>query len=438
MPPVAPVCRHTHDLTSYSSELMRTLSERGFLYQCTDSDVLDKKFREERVVAYLGFDATAPSLHVGSLVQIMMLRHLQRCGHKPVILVGGGTTKIGDPTGKDESRQLLTESTIRDNTASLAEVFRKYLYFGDGPTDAVIVNNSDWLDSLNYIEFLRDYGRHITVNRMLGFESVKQRLAREQPLSFLEFNYMLLQAYDFVKLHEERGVSLQLGGSDQWGNIVCGIELGRKTQNASLYGLTAPLITTSDGKKMGKTAGGAVWLDGNLLSAYDYWQFWRNTPDADVIRFLKLFTEVPMGRVQELEKMHGAQLNDAKVLLADQATTLLHGSECLEAIHKTASSLYSSGPNSSASLPSFTVQATDGAIFVIDALLASKLVSSRSDARRRISAGAVRVDGRKVVDQFAVIGDSSEPGVETHAVPSGAEVQLSCGKKKHVILNVKL
>eukprot|EP00968_Pinguiococcus_pyrenoidosus_P000584 scaffold34_cov260-Pinguiococcus_pyrenoidosus.AAC.10 len=322
--------------------------QRGFYNQCTDLAGLDAKMADaektgQPVVAYLGFDATASSLHVGSLLQIMILRHLQKSGHKPVVLVGGGTTKIGDPSGKDESRKMLSEDDIQANIDGISQVFRKFLQFGDGPTDAILVNNDDWLSGLQYLQFLRDYGRYFTINRMLSFDSVRLRLEREQPLTFLEFNYQILQAYDFVELHRRIGVQLQIGGSDQWGNIVNGIELGRRMDQAELFGLTAPLITKADGTKMGKTASGAVWLNEDLLSPYDYWQFWRNCDDADVAKFLKIFTELPLEEVERLSSLPGKEINNAKEVLADEATTLLHGADKLPEIKATAASLFGGG-----------------------------------------------------------------------------------------------
>ena len=322
-------------MSSYSSPLLKLLDERGYIHQLTDAAALDALASKDVVSAYIGFDATASSLHVGSLVQIMMLRRLQQAGHRPIVLMGGGTTKVGDPSGKDESRQLLSEEKIAENIGGIRRVFEHFLTFApDGPTDAIMVNNADWLDRLEYISFLRDVGRHFTINRMLTFDSVKLRLDREQPLTFLEFNYMILQAYDFLELSRRVGCRAQFGGSDQWGNIVNGIELGRRIDATELFGVTTPLITTADGSKMGKTAQGAVWLDEKLLSPYDYWQFWRNTQDADVGRFLRLFTDLPLDEIAGLERLPGAQINEAKVVLATEATTLLHGRDAaLAAMH---------------------------------------------------------------------------------------------------------
>src|SRR4051812_33539153 len=314
-------------MTAYQSELLRVLDERGYVHQVTDAAALDALAATSVVPAYIGFDATAPSLHVGSMVQIMMLRRLQQAGHKPIVLMGGGTTKVGDPSGKDESRKLLTDEAIKANIASIRRVFERFLKFGDGPTDAMLVDNADWLDQLAYIPFLRDIGRHFTINRMLAFDSVKLRLDREQPLTFLEFNYMILQGYDFLELSRRAGCRLQMGGSDQWGNIVNGIELARRVDGTEVFGLTTPLITTADGAKMGKTATGAVWLDGEHLSPYDYWQFWRNSEDGDVGRFLRLFTDLPLEEIARLESLAGAEINEAKVVLATEATAMLHGRE---------------------------------------------------------------------------------------------------------------
>ena len=432
--------------------------ERGYIHQCTDYAGLDRLMSlpcpstsptgggspVSPVSAYLGFDATASSLHVGSLLQIMILRALQKSGHKPVVLLGGGTSKVGDPSGKDSARQLLTPEQITANASSLAKVFAKFLSFGDGPTDAVIVDNSSWLDELNYLDFLRDYGRHFTVNRLLTFDSVKTRLSREQPLSFLEFNYIMLQSYDYLQLWRTRGVSLQIGGSDQWGNIVSGIELGRKVEQARLYGLTAPLITTAAGGKMGKTEGGAVWLNAEQLPAYDYWQFWRNTADADVDRFLKLFTELSLDKIASMSQWQGAQLNAAKVVLADEATQMLHGAQCLPGIHSTVEALFaahsSTGGADLASLPVvqlgaeavIKVRAAGQGLPVVELLVLAGMASSNSEARRLVRAGGARVNDVKVGDEHAVVtasdfhlgGDSGEP----------QQLKLSSGKKKHKVV----
>src|SRR5690348_16024653 len=348
----------------YRSSLMRLLDERGYIHQVTDAAAFDALAEKYVVSAYVGFDATAPSLHVGSLVQIMMLRRLQQTGHRPIVLMGGGTTKVGDPSGKDESRQLLSEEKIAQNIAAIRRVFEQFLTFGDGPTDAIIVNNADWLDTLEYIPFLRDVGRHFTINRMLTFDSVRLRLDREQPLTFLEFNYMILQAYDFLELSRRVGCRLQLGGSDQWGNIVNGIELTRRIDGTEVFGFTSPLITTSDGAKMGKTAAGAVWLNPDLLSPYDYWQFWRNTQDADVGRFLKLFTDLSLEDIGKLESLSGADVNQAKIVLATEATALLHGREAALAAAETAQTTFGEG-GAGANLPTLRI---DGGISLVAAL----------------------------------------------------------------------
>jgi tyrosyl-tRNA synthetase len=343
------------DMSRLRSSFLQTMRDRGFIHQCTNLLELDEKLSGSEIIsAYLGFDATADSLHVGSLLQIMILRHLQKSGHRPIVLIGGGTSKVGDPTGKDESRVMLTEDRIRNNINGISKVFKRFLYFATNnevnfaTNDAIMVNNDDWLSELKYLDFLREYGTHFTINRMLSFDSVRQRLDREAPFSFLEFNYMILQAYDFLELYRRYGTILQLGGSDQWGNMISGTELGRRCANGvQLFALTAPLITTQDGKKMGKTASGAVWLNSEKLSEYDYWQFWRNTDDADVIRFLKLFTELPLNEIATLATYEGADINKAKIILADEATALLHGRECLESIHKTIQSMFSDGGGSS-------------------------------------------------------------------------------------------
>lgn len=409
-------------MTSYSSDLLRLLGERGYIHQATDAAALDALASKEIVTGYIGFDATAPSLHVGSLVQIMMLRRLQQAGHKPIVLMGGGTSKIGDPSFKDEARKLLGDESIKANIDGIAKVFGRFLTFGDGPTDALLVDNADWLDKLEYIPFLREIGQHFSVNRMLSFDSVKLRLDREQSLSFLEFNYMILQGYDFLELNRRVGCRLQMGGSDQWGNIVNGIELTRRVAGAEVYGVTTPLITTADGGKMGKTASGAVWLnaegpEGFTLSAYDYWQFWRNATDADVGRFLRLFTDLPLEEVSRLEAHEGAGINQAKVVLATEATALLHGREAAEAAAATAAATFAGGGSGEA-LPSVT---TGGEIGVLAALVALGFCASNGEAKRKVAEGAVKLDGEAVGDIAAVI-----------SVPS--ERKLSLGKKKHGLL----
>jgi tyrosyl-tRNA synthetase len=409
--------REAEALAKLKSPFLQTLRDRGYMHQCSGITELDAKLCESTQAAYLGFDATADSLHVGSLLQIMILRHLQKSGHKPVVLVGGGTSKVGDPSGKDESRVMLTEEIIQTNIAGISKVFAKFLTFGDeNPSDAIMVNNDDWLSELKYLEFLRDYGPYFTINRMLSFESVKQRLDREAPFSFLEFNYMILQAYDFLELYRRHNTILQLGGSDQWGNMVSGTELGRRVEGAQLFALTAPLITTSDGKKMGKTANGAVWLNADKLSEYDYWQFWRNTADDDVVRFLKLFTELPLDEITELEKLEGSDINNAKIVLADEATSLLHGKECLIVIHDTINTMFSGTGASTEGLPRVYVKKEDVAegVRVLDLIVELGLASSKQEARRLIQGGGARKgDTEKITDVNASLteldfGDSNE------------------------------
>lgn len=406
-------------MTTYNSDLLRLLDERGYIHQLTDAAGLDALAAKQVVPAYVGFDATAPSFHVGNLVSIMLLRRVQQAGHKPIVIIGGGTTKVGDPSGKDEVRKLLDAEGIAANITSLRTTFERFLTFGDGPTDAVIVNNDEWLGQLGYIDFLRDVGRHFTINRMLTFDSVKLRLDREQPLTFLEFNYMILQAYDFLELSRRYGCRLQMGGSDQWGNIVNGIELSRRIDGAELFGATTPLITKADGSKMGKSVSGAIWLNEDQLSAYDYWQFWRNTDDRDVGRFLKLFTDLPLDEIARLESLEGAEINDAKKVLADAATALCRGASAATEAAETARKTFEEGAAGDA-LPSHAVP--DGAIGIVDALVALGLAASKGEARRLIKGGGARVDGEKVVD-------------ETLSVTVGdAPVRVSAGKKHHGIL----
>ena len=401
-------------MSTFTSSLLILLSERGYIHQATDAATLDALAAKDIVTGYIGFDATAPSLHVGSLVQIMMLRRLQQAGHKPIVLMGGGTTKVGDPSGKDESRKLLTDADIQANIASIRRVFERFLSFGNGPSDAILLDNADWLDALDYVPFLRDIGPHFTINRMLTFDSVKLRLDREQPLTFLEFNYMILQAYDFLELSRRAGCRLQLGGSDQWGNIVNGIDLARRVDGAELFGVTTPLITTADGGKMGKTASGAVWLNADQLSPYDYWQFWRNTADADVAKFLRLFTDLPLQRIDELAKLEGQSINEAKIELANAATALLHGEEAAASAAVTAKGAFSGGGGED--LPTFVVG--DGAT-VSAALVGLGFVESNGEAKRKIAEGAVKIDG-------AVVSDPQQ-AVE-------APARISLGKKKHGLL----
>lgn len=416
---------------SVQSQFLRTMKSRGYLYQCSNLAELDKLMCEQVVPAYLGFDATASSLHVGSLLQIMILRHLQRSGHKPVVLVGGGTTKIGDPSGRDTTRMMLTDDKINENIAGISKVFARFLKFGDGPTDAVMVNNDEWLGQLRLLPFLRDYGRYFTINRMLTFDSVKQRLEREQPLTFLEFNYMIFQAYDFLELSRRYGCRLQMGGSDQWGNIVSGVELGRRADDVDLFALTAPLITTADGKKMGKSLGGAVWLNEDLLSPYDYWQYWRNTADADVVRFLRLFTELSDERIAQLALLQGQAVNEAKVVLADETTRMLHGEGCLPSIHQTAAQLYVAGAAGGAmgDLPTIDVTSAEleGGIPIVDLFLRLDFAKSKSEVRRLIEAGGARLNDEKVDDPALLVARQAFVG---------GQAKLSSGKKKHGLVKV--
>lgn len=423
---------YSASLSGLKSEFLTTMRDRGFLHQCTDIEALDELFLSETVSAYLGFDATADSLHVGSLLQIMILRHLQKSGHRPVVLIGGGTSKVGDPTGKDESRVLLTDEIVQKNTDGISKVFEKFITFDEDREDgAVMVNNDEWLASLKYLQFLRDYGTQFTVNRMLSFESVKQRLAREAPLSFLEFNYMILQSYDFLELNRRYGVRLQMGGSDQWGNIISGVELGRKVDQVQLFGLTAPLITTSDGKKMGKTAGGAVWLNADKLSQYDYWQFWRNTADQDVIRFLKLFTELPLPQIAQFELLKGADINKAKVILADEATAMLHGRDALPKIHQTIQTMFTGNGQSTHSLPRIFVSKQDlqKGLSYLNLFLDLGLASSKKDARRLISGGGAKVENQKIDDENGVL--------TLDAFGQKNEITLRAGKKRAGVVEVQ-
>jgi tyrosyl-tRNA synthetase len=400
-------------MSAFQSDLLRSLDERGFIHQLTDAAGLDALAAKEIVPGYIGFDATAPSLHVGSLVQIMMLRRLQQTGHKPIVLMGGGTSKIGDPSFKDEARKLLDAETIDANIASIRRVFERFLTFGDGPTDAVLLDNAEWLDRLEYIPFLREIGQHFSVNRMLSFDSVKLRMDREQSLSFLEFNYMILQGYDFLELSRRAACRLQLGGSDQWGNIVNGIELARRVDGTQVYGLT-----TADGGKMGKTERGAVWLNADLLSPYDYWQFWRNTQDADVGKFLRRFTDLPLNEIERLEALQGAEINEAKKRLATEATRMLHGDAQALAAIGTAQAVFLEGVGGD-ELPTLAVKS--GQISVVEALVALGLSASKKEARRLILQGGARVNGEAVNDEGAILRVSEQ-------------VRLSAGKKKHGLL----
>ena len=404
-------------MSTFKSSLLQLLSERGYIHQATDAAALDALASRETVTGYIGFDATAPSLHVGSLVQIMMLRRMQQAGHRPIVLMGGGTTKVGDPSGKDESRKVLTDADIQANIASIRRVFERFLSFDDGPTGAVLVDNADWLDALAYVPFLRDIGPHFTINRMLTFDSVKLRLDREQPLTFLEFNYMILQAYDFLELSRRAGCRLQLGGSDQWGNIVNGIDLARRVTGAELFGVTTPLVTTADGAKMGKTASGAVWLNADQLSPYDYWQFWRNTGDADVVKFLKLFTDLPLEHIDGLAKFEGQAINDAKIELANAATAMLHGEEAAASAAKTASGAFAGGGGED--LPTLQVE---GSITLVAALTGLGFAASNGEARRKIAEGAVRIDGAVASEAQTEIAVGANP------------VKIRLGKKRHGVL----
>ena len=403
---------------TYTSSLLRLLEERGYIHQMTDAEGLDALAAKQVVPGYIGFDATAPSLHVGSLVQIMLLRRLQQAGHKPVVLMGGGTTRIGDPTGRDESRKMLSDATIEANIASIRTIFERFLTFGDGPTDAVMVNNHDWLGKLGYIELLQEVGTHFTVNRMLTFDSVKLRLEREQPMTFLEFNYMILQGYDFRHLARTMGVRLQMGGSDQWGNIVNGVELSRRMDQTEVFGVTTPLLTTADGAKMGKTAAGAVWLNDDALPSYDFWQYWRNVDDRDVGKFLRLFTDLPLDEIARLEALPGSEINAAKVVLANEVTALCRGKEAAAAAESTAQATFAAG-GVGEDLPE--LQLPTVGISLIDALVGIGFAASKGEAKRLIAGGGARVDGTAITD-------------EAHRIPGGREVRISAGKKKHGVL----
>ena len=410
-------------MTEFKSDFLRALAERGYIHQQTDAAGLDQRAVSNIVTAYIGFDATADSLHVGSLVQIMLLRRLQQTGHRPIVLMGGGTTKVGDPSGRDDTRQLLTDGQINANIAGIREIFGHFLRFDDSPTGAVMVNNDDWLSTLQYIPFLRDIGRHFSINRMLTMDSVKLRLEREQPLTFLEFNYMILQGYDFVELNKRYGCTLQMGGSDQWGNILQGVELGRRVREQELFGLTSPLITMSSGAKMGKTAAGAVWLSDKRLSAYDYWQFWRNTEDGDVGRFLRMFTDLPLAEIGRLERMQGAEINEAKKILATETTRLCHGDAAARAAIDTAAKAFSGA--AAQGLPTVTL-ALGKELPVLDAVMALGMAASKSEARRLIDQGGVKLNDRPVQSATAVISgaDLDEQGT----------ARLAVGKKRHGLI----
>ena len=409
------------------SEFLQEMITRGFLQDCTDLQGLDEKLLEGCMPAYIGFDATADSLHIGSLIQIMMLRWLQRTGHKPLPLMGGGTTKIGDPSGKDESRQLITTEIINDNINGIQKVFEKYLSFGETSTDAKIINNAEWLDKLNYIEFLRDIGKHFTINRIISMESVKLRLDREQPLTFLEFNYMLLQAYDFMELNNRYDVSLQMGGSDQWGNIVNGIDLTRRLNKKSVFGLTTPLLTKADGSKMGKSANGAIWLNSDKLSPYEFWQYWRNTLDADVGKFLKLFSELPVSECDRLGSLEGQEINEAKIILANEVTKLCHGEEAAISSNKTAHKVFTED-GSDDNLPTLEIsklEIIDGISFT-QALVRTGLVSSGKEAKRIIAGGGAKLNDQVINDAGYMLD-----ATELHKTP-----KISASKKKHALIKV--
>jgi len=407
-------------MTQYKSDLLNLLTERGYIHQITDASALDALAAKQIVPGYIGFDPTAPSLHVGSLVQIMLLRRLQQAGHKPIVLMGGGTGKVGDPSFKDDARKLLSLDMIGSNIASIKTVFERFLTFGDGPSDAIMADNAEWLDALEYIPFLRDIGQHFSVNRMLSFDSVKTRLDREQSLSFLEFNYMILQAYDFLELSRRNACRLQMGGSDQWGNIVNGIELSRRVDGTEVYGVTTPLITTADGGKMGKTMSGAVWLNDDQLSHFDYWQFWRNTDDRDVGRFMRLFTDLPLDEIARLEALEGAEINEAKKILANEATAMCRGLAASEAAAETARLTFEQGSAASADLP--TVQVGGDMISLVAALTQAGLATSNGEARRKIAEGAVRIDDEPIRDAAYEVAMGETP------------VKLSLGKKRHALL----
>jgi len=413
----------------FKSDFLHIMQERGFIHQISDEEGLDKLFREETVSAYIGFDPTAPSLHAGGLIQIMMLYWLQQTGHRPLALMGGGTGLVGDPSFKDEARQLMGEETITANIAGIKRVFANYIRFGEGEKDALIANNADWLRTLNYLEFLRDVGKHFSVNRMLSFDSVKLRLEREHSLSFLEFNYMILQAFDFVTLNKLYGVRLQMGGSDQWGNIVNGIELGHRLGSPQLYALTTPLLTTASGVKMGKSLGGAVWLDRDMFSIYDFWQYWRNVEDGDVIRFLKLYTILPLAEIARLAALQGAEINEAKKILATQVTTLLHGSEAALSAQETARQTFEEGKTGD-ELPSIPIEyeKLKQGVGLLSLIVQAGLATSNASARRHIQGAAIRLNDKLIEDEKRIVreDDRNQEGL----------IKLSFGKKRHVLIKV--
>ena len=417
-------------MSEYTSSFLRVMSERNFIHQVTDWKSLDALLSEKNMVAYIGFDCTADSLHVGSLVQIMMLRYFQKCGHRPIVLMGGGTTKVGDPSGKDDARQLLNENEIEKNKQGIKTVFEKYLNFGDGPSDAIMCDNDEWLSGLEYVQFLRDYGRHFSVNRMLSFDSVKLRLDREQPLSFLEFNYMILQAYDFLELSRRFDCSLQMGGSDQWGNIVNGVELARRIDQKSVFGLTTPLVTTASGAKMGKSAQGAIWLNSDRLSPYDFWQYWRNTEDEDVDRFLKLFTELPLDEIARLSALKGNELNEAKKILAHEVTQLCHGRDAANSVAESARKTFEEG-SIGQDLPFIIINKNDleDGVWVIEAMRKLALIQSNGEGRRLIANGGVRVND-------TVINDP-EKQLNVSDISISGMIKLSAGKKRHALVKLQ-
>ena len=417
-------------MSDYTSSFLRVMSERNFIHQVTDSISLDTLLSEKNMIAYIGFDCTADSLHVGSLVQIMMLRYFQKCGHRPIVLMGGGTTKVGDPSGKDDARQLLSDNEIEKNKQGIKAVFEKYLNFGDGPSDAIMCDNDEWLSGLEYVQFLRDYGRHFSVNRMLSFDSVKLRLDREQPLSFLEFNYMILQAYDFLELSRRFDCSLQMGGSDQWGNIVNGVELARRIDQKSVFGLTTPLVTTASGAKMGKSAQGAIWLNSDRLSPYDFWQYWRNTEDEDVDRFLKLFTELPLGDIARLSALKGNELNEAKKILAHEVTQLCHGRDAANSVAESARKTFEEG-SVGQDLPFIIINKDDleDGVWVIEAMRKLALIQSNGEGRRLIANGGVRVND-------TVINDP-EKQLNVSDISISGMIKLSAGKKRHALVKLQ-
>ena len=414
-------------MSQLKSDFLRTLQERGFVHQISDESGLDDLFAKETVTAYIGFDPTAPSLHAGSLIQIMMLHWLQATGHRAISLMGGGTGMVGDPSFKEESRQLMTVDTIESNIASIKRVFSSYLTYGEGKKDALMINNAEWLRSLNYLEFLRDVGRHFSVNRMLSFDSVKTRLEREQSLSFLEFNYMILQAYDFVELAKRYDCRLQMGGSDQWGNIVNGIDLGHRMGTPQRYALTSPLLTTSSGAKMGKSASGAVWLNADMLSAYDFWQYWRNTEDADVSRFLKLYTTLPMDEIGRLSALAGSEINEVKKILATEVTAILHGREAANQAAETARKTFEEG-GVAENLPSVDVPSLelDAGIGLLSLIVRAGLAASNGEARRHVQGGAVRINDQAISDERRMIGSGE--------ITTDGVIKLSLGKKKHILI----